>query len=39
MKREYAGTVYYDRFILGRWVAAEGAVYRLFADDPERFVV
>ena len=38
MKREYAGTVYYDRFILGRWVAAEGAVYRLFADDPARFV-
>ena len=35
MKREYAGTVYFDRYILGRWVAAEGAVYRVFADAPE----
>lgn len=37
--REYAGTVYYQRFILGLWVAAEGVVYRLFADDPERFIL
>lgn len=39
LKKEYAGTVYYDRFILGLWVAAEGVVYRLFANNPERFVV
>ncbi len=32
LKREYAGTVYYDRYILGLWKAAEGAIYRLFAD-------
>lgn len=38
LKSEYAGTVFYDRFILGRWVAAEGVIYRLFADDPEAFV-
>ena len=25
LKREYQGTVYYDRFILGRWAAAEGS--------------
>ena len=37
LKQEYAGTVYYDRFILGRWVAAEGAIYRPFADNPARF--
>ena len=37
--KEYAGTVYYNRFILGQWVAAEGVVYRQFADDPERFIV
>lgn len=37
--KEYAGTVYYNRFILGQWVAAEGVIYRLFADHPERFVV
>lgn len=35
--REYAGTVYYDRLILGRWKRAEGAIYRRFADDPESF--
>lgn len=37
LKREYSGTVYYDRFILGQWVAAEGAIYRDFADRTERY--
>lgn len=32
LKKEYAGTVYYNRFILGQWAAAEGIVYRLLAD-------
>lgn len=32
LKREYAGTVYYNRFILGQWMAAEGIIYRAFAD-------
>lgn len=39
LKKEYAGTVLYDRYIRGLWVAAEGAIYRLFADNPERFIV
>jgi len=39
LKREYAGTVYYNRFILGQWVAAEGAIYRAFADRPEDFIL
>ncbi|MBQ4347439.1 MAG: terminase family protein, partial [Firmicutes bacterium] len=39
LKREYAGTVYYNRYILGRWAAAEGSVYPLFAEDPGRFVI
>lgn len=39
LKRDYAGTVYYDRYIRGLWVAAEGAVYRAFADDPARFAI
>ena len=38
LKREYTGTVLYDRYILGLWVAAEGAIYRPFADNPARFV-
>lgn len=33
LKREYAGTVYYQRFILGLWAAAEGVIYRPFADS------
>lgn len=33
LKREYAGTVFYNRFILGQWTAAEGIIYRLFADS------
>lgn len=37
LKREYAGTVYYDRFILGRWALAEGRVYDMF--DQKKHVV
>lgn len=34
---EYEGTIYYDRLILGKWVRAEGAIYRKFADNPKSF--
>ena len=37
--KEYAGTVYYNRFILGQWVAAEGVIYRQFCDHPEKFIL
>lgn len=37
LKGEYAGTVLYDRYILGLWVAAEGAIYRPWCDSPARF--
>lgn len=37
LKKEYAGTVYYNRYILGLWAAAEGACFPLFAADPEQF--
>lgn len=30
LKKEYAGTVYYDRWILGLWSAADGLVYPMF---------
>lgn len=39
LKKEYAGTVLYDRYIRGLWVAAEGAIYRQFNDHPERYIV
>lgn len=32
LKQEYAGTVYYDRFIIGRWKAAEGVIYDMFDE-------
>lgn len=32
LKREYAGTVFYDRYILGKWIKAEGLVYPFFDD-------
>lgn len=39
LKREYSGTVLYDRYIRGLWVAAEGAIYRQFNDHPERYII
>lgn len=36
--KEYTG-VFYERFILGRWKAAEGAIYREFADDTAKFLL
>lgn len=33
LKKEYAGTVYYDRYILGDWVNAEGIVYSMFDEN------
>ena len=33
LKQEYAGTVYYNRFILGQWCAANGIIYQPFADS------
>lgn len=35
LKREYAGTVFYDRYILGRWTLAEGLIYPMHADALE----
>lgn len=35
--KEYEGTIYYDRLILGLWKRADGAIYKRFADKPEAF--
>lgn len=35
--KEYEGTIYFDRYILGLWKRAEGAIYRKFADNHKRF--
>lgn len=34
--KEYAGTVYYDRLILGKWTLAEGLIYPMFRDILEK---
>ncbi len=38
LKKEYEGTIYYNRYILGQWARAEGAIYRKFADNPGAFL-
>lgn len=35
--KEYEGTVYYNRYILGQWANAEGIIFRSIADNPERY--
>ena len=30
--KEYAGTVYYDRYILGEWALAEGLIYPMYTS-------
>ena len=40
LKNEYQsmGGVFYERFILGLWVLAEGLIYKQFVDNPEMFI-
>lgn len=38
LEEEYAGTVYYDRYILGLWKRAEGCIYRKFVDNPKNYI-
>lgn len=42
IKQRYRGMysgVFFKRYILGLWVAAEGVIYDLFADDKERYII
>lgn len=36
LKREYMGTIYYNRFILGQWIFAEGIIYPVFAEAVQK---
>lgn len=40
LKKEYQsmGGVFYQRFILGQWVLAEGLIYKQFANNQEMFM-
>ena len=35
LEHEYLGTVFYDRYILGKWTQAEGLIYPMFLDALE----
>lgn len=37
LKNEYSGTVFYDRYILGLWSAADGLVYPMFNRNEHLF--
>ncbi|MDU7338599.1 MAG: PBSX family phage terminase large subunit [Clostridium sp.] len=37
-RKQYIG-VFYDRYIRGLWVVAEGRVYPMFTDSPDRFIL
>lgn len=47
LKKEYAGTVYYNRYILGQWTLAEGLIYPMYEeaigdipkDKPSQYIV
>ena len=39
LKKEYEGTVYYDRYILGLWVNAEGLIFLQFANNKNKYTV
>lgn len=36
--KEYEGTVYYNRYILGQWCDAEGIIFRQIADNKSRYI-
>lgn len=38
IKKEFTG-VFYERFILGNFVRAEGVIFRQFADHPEKWIL
>lgn len=38
LKKEYTG-VFYDRFILGLWVVAEGAIYKEFTENKSDYII
>ena len=39
IERDYKGTVYFDRYVLGLPKRAEGLCFPLFADNPTRWII
>lgn len=38
LKKEYTG-VFYERFVLGRWIVAEGAIYKIFTNNKQNYFI
>lgn len=38
LKKEYTGAAY-ERYVLGRWCAAEGAIYSDFSANPQKYLI
>src|SRR5699024_62155 len=38
LKKEYEGTILYNRYILGQWCNAEGIIYVQFANNTDLFM-
>lgn len=36
--KEYEGTVYYNRYVLGQWCNAEGVIFKQIADNKDRYI-
>lgn len=36
--KEYEGTIYYNRYILGQWCNAEGLIYTRFANNTKKYI-
>ena len=37
LEKEYAGTIYFDRYILGKWTLAEGLIYQIFSNEKNTY--
>lgn len=37
--KEYRGTVYYNRYILGQWCNAEGLIFQQIANDYTKYII
>lgn len=38
LEKEYEGTVYFHRYILGNWMSAEGLIFPMIANDKFRYL-
>ena len=37
LEKEYAGSIYFDRYILGKWTLAEGLIYQVFNKEKNQY--